>query len=445
MTTQAQSKSATVSRGAPLAPNARYRIYSRLRSYVKPLMKVLTGGVHKGDGVERLEREIAERFGAKHAIATSQARVGIYLTMKRILKPGQRVVMSPYTIADVVNMIIAAGGEPAFCDLEPHTCNIDPDKIEAMIDDNTGAVLITHLHGLAADPQKCKEICERHNVPLIEDSAQAFGGLVDGQRTGTFGHAGVFSLGMYKNINAWYGGAVITDDEELANGLCEDMSDFDYEPTGKILKRMRKGFVTDVLTSAPAFKSFVFWIFRYGMLKDVEAINKRVRTELDVKRYDGIKPAYLKRLTPMQAEIALEQLDQIDADTKVRIEKARMYYEGLRDLPGLILPPPLFDGSHIYTYYPVRVPDRDRMLKWMMKHRCDVAAQHLKNCADLPGFDAFGYDCPVARDTAVQIVLLPTYPRYPDKDVRRNIDVLRAFPDWAEVAPTNAATPVPSA
>jgi dTDP-4-amino-4,6-dideoxygalactose transaminase len=392
---------------------------------------MLTGRLRRGDGVERFERGVATKLGSAHAVAMPQARMGIHLTLKTILEPGQRVVMSPYTIADVVNMVICAGGVPVFCDVEPNTCNIDPEKIEPLIDENTGAVLITHLHGLAAHPKRCREICDRHNVPLIEDSAQAFGATVDGRRTGTFGRAGIISIGMYKNVNAWYGGAVLTDDEALAASLREELRSFEYESARKILKRMRKGILTDALTWPPIFKTLTFWIFRYGAIHDVEAINKRVRTELDVSRYDEINPAYLRKLTPTQASLALSQIDRIDRDTDARIARARMYYEGLKDLEGPILPPPVFDGSHIYTYYPIRCPDRDEILKWLMKHNCDIAAQHLKNCADLPGFDVFEGDCPIARDTAAQIVLLPTYPRYSERDIQRNIDALRAYPGWS--------------
>ena len=412
-------------------PCPRYRLYTSPGSYLRPLGSWLTGGLKRGNSVEQFEKALALRVGSKHSIAMPQARVGIHFVLKSILKPGQRVIMSPYTIADVVNMVICAGGIPHFCDLEENTCNIDPSKIESLIDECTGAVLITHLHGLAAHPKQIRMICDRHNIPLIEDSAQAFGAIVDGQRTGTFGTAGIYSMGMYKNINAWYGGAVVTNDDQLAAKLRQYIRNFEYESGSKILKRMLKGFITDTLTLPTIFKLLVFRVFQYGMLHDVEAINKRVRTELDLSRYDELKPTYAKRLTPVQARLAMGQLDQIDGDTDVRIAKAKLYYEGLNDLPGLILPPPLFDRSHIYTYYPIRCKDREGVLKWLMKHRCDVAAQHLKNCAELPGFAGFGGRCPIAQATAEQVVLLPTYPSYSDRDIRRNIAVLRAYYEQA--------------
>ena len=142
-----------------MAPKARYRLYTSAHSYLSFLRDVITGRLHRGDAVEQLEQTVAESWNVGAAIAMPQARVGIYLALKALINRGDAVVMSPYTIADVVNMVIAAGGRPVFADIRRETCNIDPAEVERLIDDTTGAVLITHLHGLAADPDKIANIC----------------------------------------------------------------------------------------------------------------------------------------------------------------------------------------------------------------------------------------------------------------------------------------------
>ena len=166
------------------------------------------------------------------------ARVAIYLVLKNIIKPGQGVIMSPYTIADVVNMVVLAGGIPVFTDIERNSCNIDPNKVEQLIDDNTGAVLVTHLHGIGADIDNISKICHKYNIYLIEDSAQAFGGYKDGKRLGTIGDIGIYSLGMYKNINSWYGGVIVSNNKDLINKIRSEISQYDYLSKLFILKRM---------------------------------------------------------------------------------------------------------------------------------------------------------------------------------------------------------------
>ena len=92
-----------------------------------------------------------------------------------------------------------------------------------------------------------------------------------------------------------------------------------------------------------------------------------------------------------------------------------------------MLPPFRDDGSHGYSYYPIQCDDRTALLRSLMSDGRDLAAQHLKNCADLPCFAEWARDCPNARATADATLLLPTYPRYGVEDVERNIRAIRHF------------------
>ena len=105
--------------------------------------------------------------------------------MKDLVQPGRRVVLSPYTLSDVVNMVVVAGAEPVFADVERETCNIDPAQVEELIDDSTDAVIVTHLHGLICDMDRIGAICRERGVALIEDAAQACGPQCGGRRAGT--------------------------------------------------------------------------------------------------------------------------------------------------------------------------------------------------------------------------------------------------------------------
>jgi len=409
------------------APHPRSRIYTRFNSYGSFFKDLILNRINKGNDVEKFEKALADKFAVSEVVCVSMARVAIYLVLKNIIKPGQGVIMSPYTIADVVNMVVLAGGIPVFTDIERNSCNIDPNKVEQLIDDNTGAVLVTHLHGIGADIDNISKICHKYNIYLIEDSAQAFGGYKDGKRLGTIGDIGIYSLGMYKNINSWYGGVIVSNNKDLINKIRSEISQYDYLSKLFILKRMLKGLTTDLLTNPLIFKLLTYWIFRYGFLNDIKWINKKVEIELDLKLKKTIPDQYLTRYTPFQARLALLQLNKIDSDTDNRVKKAMFYYNGLKDIPGLVLPPLKSDSSYAYLVFPIQYKNRKKLLKWLMFYKMDVAAQHLKNCADLPSFSNFYRYCPVARKTANEVIILPTYPRYPTSEVEKNIKVIRAY------------------
>jgi dTDP-4-amino-4,6-dideoxygalactose transaminase len=410
-----------------MSPLPRYRIYSAPRDYRAVVREVVSRRWLRGDACEELESAVRDRHDVPHALCIAKARVGIFVTVRALIEPGQKVVLSPYTISDVVNMVICAGGVPVFADLEPDTCNIAPAEIERLVDGDTGAVLITHLHGLACDMERIPAWCRERGVPLVEDAAQAFGVRFGGRAVGTFGTAGIYSFGMYKNVNSFFGGMVVGNDAELMGRLRGEVEAFPPQEVGYYLSKVREALTTDVATYPPLFRALTYRIFRYGFLHDVGLLNSQVSVDANPEMKRELPESYLRRLTPMQARIVLSQLDGVDAAIRARIAHAQRYHEGLRDVREIGLPPLRSDFSHTYTYFPIQVEDRHAVLRHMMQERCDVAAQHLRNCADLPCFSEFARDCPNARRTAESVVLLPTYPRYSVGDVDRNIRVLREY------------------
>ena len=106
------------------------------------------------------------------------ARVGIYLALKHLIRKGQKVILSPYTISDVVNMVLCAGGVPVFADIEEGgSCNIDAAIVADLLDTekNIGAVLVSHFYGLVCNLAPILAKCGEKRIPVIEDAAQAFG------------------------------------------------------------------------------------------------------------------------------------------------------------------------------------------------------------------------------------------------------------------------------
>lgn len=414
-----------------LSPHPRFRFYGSPDIYVATMAAALTGRIRRGDrDIVELQTQVAGIVGAGHALCMPQARVGIYLALCSLIQPGQKVILSPYTHYDVINMVLCSGGQPVFADVEADSCNICANDIAGLIDSETGAVIATHLYGQACDIERIAETCSAAGIALIEDAAQCFGGRVNGRHVGTFGDVGVFSFHLVKNVNTFYGGMVITNKPDLRDRMAAIMARFPYESPGRLLRRAAYSLGVDAATAPPVFQLLTSWLSRLDYLFDVNVVGKLVQVA-EPECYGEFPRRYKRRMTPLQARLAMPQIGDIDDLCKIRVECAKQYRSGLENLSGIVLPPQSDDGSHIYLFYPIRVTERDRLVRQMMRAGRDLHVQTATNAADLPCFSDYARDCPNARAAVEEVLLLPTYPAYPEVEVQKNIGVIRKFFDQA--------------
>ena len=410
-----------------LPPQPRFRFYNGLRNYRLFSQDAVFGRVFRGNAVEAAEQRIADYLDVSEVILTPQGRYAIYLGLCETICPGKKVIMSPYTLYDVVNMVVAAGGVPCFADIEEHTCNISADEIERLIGPETGAVLVTHLHGLVVPLDRVRAICDRHGVPLLEDACQAFGAQYGKRKAGTIGDMGFFSCGRAKNINAFLGGMIATNDVVKSSRIRRRLAEFPFEDSTRLLKRIAHCGFGQMLTSPLVYPVFTYWLFRHSVLRDVQAVTRQFDTEMNPELRSQVPEHYHCQMTPSQARLILDQIDRVDAYSRARIRLANIYHEGLKNLPGIVLPPVSENLSHIYLSYPLQVEDRQDLQKYMMQHGRDVVIQHLGNVADYDCFEQYHRDCPQARRTAGRVLLLPTYPGYRISEARKNVDIIRRY------------------
>ncbi len=188
---------------------------------------------------------------------------------------------------------------------------------------------------------------------------------------------------------------------------------------------MMTGAAFDIATMPVVFDAFVYWLFRYAYLHDLDFFNNKLDTDSNPKAYSTLPAHYSARLPSMQADLVASQLDRIEGEALKRRANAELYDEGLSDIPQLVLPPLRKDGSHTYFYYTVQAEDRDRLARRMTEKLRDVQISHHRNCASMPCFADYYRDCPNAEKAAQQALYLPTYPGYRQDQVNANVEAIR--------------------
>lgn len=358
-----------------------------------------------GKKVRQLESEFAARNGVPFAITTTSGTASIHTALMAIgISPGDEVITAPITDMGTVIPILFQGAIPVFADLDPHTYEMLPASVEAAITPQTRAVLAVHLWGNACDLNALSALCDRHNLSLIEDCAQAFGCLYDGKPVGTFGEIGCFSYNEYKHISCGDGGIVLTRDESLAKRL-------------------------------------------------------RLATDKSYNRDPGAtvrNPTFLAnnyRMTELQGAVALAQLQKLDSIVSRRREWCGRLSAKLQGLPGVSLPQPTPGCEPSYWFYMMRVEpdtlhaDADAFANALRAEGLPVSAHYIQQCVyEYPVFvehSAFSRGsapymartygkglCPNAEAILDTAVMLAINEAYTEADLEETACAIRRVAEW---------------
>ncbi len=194
-----------------------------------------------GDRVNRFEEAYARLTGSRYCVATANGTSALFAALGGMdVGPGDEVILPPYTFVATLNVVFLQYALPVFVDSDPETFQIDARKVEAAVTDRTAMLLPVHLGGASADLDALLEIARRRKLRLVEDACQAHLAEWRGRKVGTWGDAGCFSFQASKNLNSGEGGAVLTQDAEIAerchafhnNGRGRGIGGFDASKSG---------------------------------------------------------------------------------------------------------------------------------------------------------------------------------------------------------------------
>jgi perosamine synthetase len=170
-----------------------------------------------GPKAVEFEQQCAKLAGRRHAIAVSSGTAGLHCAMLAAgFKPGDEVITTPFSFVASANCILYVDAKPVFVDIDPITLNLDLDKVNAAITPKTRGIVGVEVFGHPGGMPELEQIAQRHDLVLIEDACEGFGGHAGKRAIGSFGRAGVFAFYPNKQITTGEGGMIVTDDDAFA-------------------------------------------------------------------------------------------------------------------------------------------------------------------------------------------------------------------------------------
>jgi dTDP-4-amino-4,6-dideoxygalactose transaminase len=329
----------------------------------------------QGPITAEFEKAFADYCGVEHCVSVNSGTSALHLAMRLLnIGPGDEVITVPMTFIATTWAISYAGARPVFVDIDPERRTIDPARLKKAITPRTRAILPVHLFGQPADMESILHIAGQHDIPVIEDAAQAHGALYKGRRVGQLGAIGCFSFYPGKNLGAYgEGGALVTNDSRFA------------------------------------------------------ARARTLRDHGQSQRYYHDEIGYNYRMDSFQAAVLNIKLAKLDEWNAARARHARVYAELLKDAPVRI--PTFFeDSSSVWHCYVIECDERDEVRSRLSDFGIETGIHypvpiHLQRAYEFLGHRPGAF--PVSEEFGRRCLSLPLYPELTEAQIRDVAEGLR--------------------
>lgn len=356
------------------------RQYNQYKSEIdEALLKVLSSGSYLGGSpVIEFEESFAKKCNAAFCVSLGNATAGLFLSLKALgIGPGDEVVTPAWSWISSSEVITLCGAKPVFADVDQDFFTITESEIRNKITVKTRAVIAVHLYGQAAELTAIRNLCNQHNLFLIEDCSQAHLSAVGNEILGTIGNVGVFSFYPTKNLGAFGdGGCVITNNDFIAE---------------KIRRFANHG----------------------GLSKDDH-------------RVEGFN----SRLSAMQAALLNVKLKYLDKWNQRRIEIASIYFKHLENLNHIELPVIREGTTHTFHQYVIKAVHRDELKNFLSDNGIQTMIHYPKALPFEPAYEYLNHterDFPVSAQLQKVVLSLPVYPELTNEQVEYVCNMIKSF------------------
>lgn len=325
------------------------------------------------------EEKLAEYLGVKYVSLFCNGTIALLVGLQALEITGE-VITTPFTFVATTHSIKWAGLTPVFCDIEPNTYNIDPEKIETLIKSKTQAILPVHVYGVPCNTEKIQKIADKYNLKLFYDAAHAFGVKHQGEPIGSYGNLTMLSFHATKVFNTFEGGALITNDADLKKKI-DKLKNFAFE-------------------------------------------NETIISGLGING----------KMNEFQSALGVLQLKYVDSYIEKNRKISETYKIGLKGIPGIKFISDTADSNLNHSYFPILVDQklyglsRDSLYAKLKENNIMTRRYFYPLISNLNSYShllsAAKEALPVANKVADEVLCLPIYPGLPFEAVENILRIL---------------------
>lgn len=377
------------------------------------------------NGREDFLREVKRTFDFQSAYLFGSARSGLYSLLKALaFEDGAEVIVTGFTCDVVPNAVIQVGCKPVYADIDPETFCMSPSSAAQCITEKTRAIIIQHTFGIPADIDALMKLADEHSLYVIEDCAVSLGSRYQGQLTGTFGDAAIFSFELSKTITSCRGGLLIINTNK--HQALTKLKKF-YQSVPEQSKRYAGNILLQLGLSGLLYRPIIYNLGKYVIAVMFKAGIFKISTPYPEKEAK-IADNYLIKLSNQQASLLSRQWKRLKQVKNMSQETSKYFYESLKNIPTIIPFPIRNDRSLNLIRYPLIIENRQDLVDVFRKHNIDLGLWFTAPISSPQiNHNLFGYvsgTCPESERVSEKVCNLPIHYRVKISEMDRIISML---------------------
>ena len=362
-----------------------------------------------------------------------KARIGLFHILSFLFKNNKtknKIILSSFTVFDMINMVLLSGFEPIFIDHYKNSSQINIDQLKEKINefnDEVGAVLLTHYNVNNSELSEISNICKQNKIILIEDCAISIGSKFDNDYVGKFGDYSIFSFGFYKFINVLSGGMIFSKNKDFYNFVIEKEKNWEEIKIYNLYKLIIKSFFVRLISSKIIFK-LIFPIIKFAYKNDITLIKKLLTNDPKPHKKESFPSEYKFRLSQTQINDIIFQFKTLKYQRKLREINYKAYSEGIKNEKIIFFHNKKnLLSENAYLNFPIIVKDKNKFISYMLNNEIDISPQFYRSVNELSFLSKYSKKTKLIQDSVSNLVTLPAYSGINKNYIRKIIETINRY------------------
>ena len=362
-----------------------------------------------------------------------KARIGLFHILSFLIKKNKvrnKIILSSFTVFDMINMVLLSGFEPIFVDHYANSSQIDIEKLKKKVEkfkNEIGAILLTHYNVNNSELIEISNICKTNKIALIEDCAISIGSKYNNDYVGKFGDYSIFSFGFYKFINVLSGGMVFSKDKEFYNYVIETEKSWKEVKIYNLYKLIIKSFFVKFMSSKLIF-NFFFPIIKFSYKKNITQIKKFLINDPNPHIKVKFPKKYKFKLSNFQINDIIFQFKNLEQKRILRAENYYAYLNGINNKKIVFF----HDSKNLlndnaYLNFPILVDDKKKFIDYMLHNNIDLNPQFYRSVDQISLFKEYSDNISKIHETVDKLVTFPTYSQISKTYINKTIDIINKY------------------